>query len=225
MDNSVHENTSYDSFWLRVESCFQRRAPELFAALNPPATEEQLRAIEAELGYRLHCEVRAAYLRHDGTVHREDGGYERGANFAILNAMAAWIPLRFAIADWRTLKEFNSRLKITNPEMFPPYDDHWENLSVRPVSWDEGHFPIGDEGTSFRVFVDMVPAGRGQAGQIFGDDGMAEAKIYAPSFNTLIGAIADHLESGTLQFNVSHGGLYDPRTGEQAVRFYPNLVS
>jgi cell wall assembly regulator SMI1 len=190
-----------------------------------PATEEQLRDVEAEIGYCLHDEVRAAYLRHDGTFHQADRSYDDGANFPIFNSMAVWLPLSFALDEWRTMKRYKASLSITVPEVFPSYQDCWEDLVVRPVSWDEGHFPIGMENTKFRIFVDMVPGGKGTVGQIFGDDGSIEQSVYAPSFNMLIGAIANHLESGALEFDVNKGGIFDPKTGYPPFKVYPKIIS
>jgi cell wall assembly regulator SMI1 len=221
----MQASSMYDSFWLRVESCLKAHAPELHTALNPPTTEHQLRAVEAEIGYPLHPELRAAYLRHDGIAHRADGTCALGTNFDLFGPMGEWVPVGLALSDWRELKEYNIELRKATPELFPELQDCWKDLVIKPVSWSEGHFPIGRTGTSYRVFVDMEPAGKGCSGQVFGDDGMIEQRLFAPSFNTFMGAIADHLESGAVRFSMAKHGLYAVSTGRLLYRLYPELVS
>jgi cell wall assembly regulator SMI1 len=221
----MQATSAYESLWSRVDSCLTKYAPELYAALNPPATEEQLEAVEAEIGYSLHPELRAAYLRHDGVAHLPNGACKVGTNFDLFGPMGEWVPLALALRDWRELRAYNLELRKSTPEAFPEPQDYWDELAVRPVSWDEGHFPIGRTGTSYRIFIDMVPAGKGCSGQIFGDDGMAEQRLFAPSFNTFVSSLADHLESGAIRFSLAKHGMYAVSTGRLIYRLYPELVS
>jgi cell wall assembly regulator SMI1 len=217
---AMQTSTDYEAFWRRVNSVFETHAPGLLRAMNPPATAEQLEAVEGEIGYQLHADIREAYLRHDGMIYPENGAYQ----FPLFDTMAVWMPLKVALEAWRALRSSYAEIRVTAPDMFPKPADWWADLHVRPVSWDEGHFPIGDTSTTYQIFVDMVPAGKGQVGQIFGDDGSAEDQpLLAPSFNVLLNAIAGHLESGAVLFDPSKGGLYSASNGHGITCYYPEI--
>jgi cell wall assembly regulator SMI1 len=216
----------YDVFWERIENVFKVHAPGLLAVMNPPASEQQLLEVEAELGYGLHSDVREAYLRHDGSLYPEGNSSTAHCQFPMFDSMAVWMPLSVALETWRRLKSSYATIRRSAPGMFPEPAEWWADLHVRPVSWDERHFPIGDTSTSYNVFVDMIPAGKGQVGQIFGDDGTAEDQpLLAPSFNILLGTIADHLETGAVGFGTKKRGFFSAKTGNEVYQFYPDVVS
>jgi cell wall assembly regulator SMI1 len=220
----MQEKSIYDTFWRRVESRFKRSAIDLFEALRRPATEAEIQAVETEIGYRLHEEVREAYLRHDGTYHHGGRSYTRGTITTTLNTTAVWLPLAFALDDWRTLKDYQSKLSTMVPEPIPMHSDPREQWVVKSVGWNERDFPIAVANTTDRMFVNMAPTGDGNAGEIFEFDGTSGKTVFAPSFNTLLGAMCDLLERGALAFSASSGGLVEKQTGKRLTRIYPNLV-
>jgi internalin A len=216
-------NSNDDAFWRRVESRFKRSAIDLFEALRRPATEEEVQAVEAEIGFRLHEEVRAAYLRHNGTAHHGGRKYERGTIITTLNTTAVWLPLAFALEDWRTLEEYHSKLRTIVAETIPPDPTRWDNWVVKSVGWNESHFPIAVQNSTTRMFVNLAPDHDGQAGQIFEFNGTVEKTVYAPSFNTLLGTMCDLLQAGTLGFSPSSGGLVHIKAGKRLTRIYPKI--
>jgi cell wall assembly regulator SMI1 len=220
----MQENSNDDAFWRRVESRFKRSAIDLFEALRRPATEEEVHAVEAEIGFRLHDEVRAAYLRHNGTAHHGGRKYERGTIITTLNTTAVWLPLAFALEDWRTLKEYHSKLRTIVAKTIPPDTTRWDNWVVKSVGWNESHFPIAVQNSTTRMFVNLAPDHDGQAGQIFEFNGTVEKTVYAPSFNTLLGTMCDLLQAGALAFGVSSCSLVDKKTGRRPTRIYPKVV-
>jgi hypothetical protein len=54
---------------------------------------------------------------------------------------------------------------------------------------------------------------------------MAEQRLFAPSFNTFVSSLADHLESGAIRFSLAKHGMYAVSTGRLIYRLYPELVS
>jgi cell wall assembly regulator SMI1 len=53
--------------WDRFERVLDKYAPELLASFRPAATIEQVRVAEEAMEVEFHAELRAAYLRHDGS--------------------------------------------------------------------------------------------------------------------------------------------------------------
>jgi cell wall assembly regulator SMI1 len=223
LETLMQEHSNYEEFWLSVESRLRRGAIDLFEALRRPATEEEVQAVEAEIGSRLHEEVRAAYLRHNGTAHHGGRKYERGTIITTLNTTAVWLPLAFALEDWRTLKEYHSKMLAMIPEAIPSDPGPWDNWVVRSVGWHESHFPIAVQNSTTRMFVNLALDHDGQAGQIFEFNGTVEKTVYAPSFNTLLGTMCDLLQAGTLGFSPSSGGLVHIKAGKRLTRIYPKI--
>ncbi|NML54711.1 SMI1/KNR4 family protein [Streptomyces sp. R302] len=56
-----------DAAWDRIDRWLLTHAPRTFAALAPPAREEDIRAAERELGVDFPPDLCASLLRHDGT--------------------------------------------------------------------------------------------------------------------------------------------------------------
>lgn len=52
--------------WQRIENWLQDHAPNLLEELNPPASEEEIRQVEARINKRFPPSVRFSYWRHNG---------------------------------------------------------------------------------------------------------------------------------------------------------------
>jgi cell wall assembly regulator SMI1 len=184
--------------WSRVEAALGTYAPCVLNSLRPAASEAQISAAEAALGVQLPAEVRAAYMRHDGSA-----------------STATW-PLRFdgmlfpPFCSWASLAEMvehhqgwvgsHDRLSRERDSeyLFPAYDPSWDMLKVRPVWYDPARIPIGVTNTTSTVFLDLAPAPAGVVGQLIKDHGMGEASWLADGLNDFLEGLIVRLESGRL---------------------------
>ena len=89
---------------------------------------------------------------------------------------------------------------------FPFPAPWWDNLAIRPESYNKKWIPIGLTNTNTSYYVDLMPCAKGTKGQIIGDSGMIEAILIAPSLNAWIEFVMQSFESGRF--------TADPETGE-----------
>lgn len=153
--------------------------------LNPPATEEQVRAAEQALGYGLPEEMRASYLLHDGGYVPSSG--ER----------PEWGP-PIEILPLRRIVEMREGLL----ECIDTWCDHqdgdedcgceWNERNGHPVrqgnSWYAGWLPVHDGGDSSYRAVDMVPLRGGRVGQVISVDCGPSTEVECGSFLDLLRA-------------------------------------
>ncbi|MFD7236002.1 SMI1/KNR4 family protein [Streptomyces syringium] len=75
--------TAFDTAWNRFASWLSVHSPADHAALQSPATAEEITRLEAQLGFSLHPELRALLERHNGVAEhlttRESDSFQAGA--------------------------------------------------------------------------------------------------------------------------------------------------
>ncbi|WP_240421849.1 leucine-rich repeat domain-containing protein [Paenibacillus periandrae] len=160
--------------------------PQLAASLNPPATEEELRKAEAELGFDLPSELRELYLIHNG--EKEGGpGLFFGLPFLSLDDMLAewsiWINLEDDVLEVEHYSVPANWIK-----------EQYINRYWLPISKDWGGNNLG---------IDLDPADKGIKGQVinFGRD--EEVKyVIALRISLLLQFIRDMVKEGN--YNVNH---------------------
>ncbi|MCS7463833.1 SMI1/KNR4 family protein [Paenibacillus doosanensis] len=164
-----------------ITELLQSDLPELAASLNPPASEEELRSAEAELGFGLPPELRELYLIHNG---EQDGGpgLFMGLPFLSLDGM---------MAEWRIWTGLEN--------------ENWEaeHYSV-PAGWIKEQYinrywlPIAKDWGGNHIGIDLDPADQGRAGQVinFGRD--EEVKyVIARHLSHLLQFIRDTAQEGS----------------------------
>lgn len=130
--------------------------PGLAASFNPPATEEELRKAEEELGFSLPAELRELYQIHNG--QSEDGpGFFFGLPFLSLEDM---------LAEWRIWAELEEEYAMEGGHYSVPaawIKERYINRYWLPISKDWGGNHLG---------IDLDPDEKGVSGQVinFGRD-------------------------------------------------------
>lgn len=154
-----------DAAWSRLETYLAQEDPDALASLQPPASEEQVAALEAELGVSLPSALRATLLRHDGQEdidHLYDG--ERFLGCA---------GIRGEWRNWKALS-LDEDLITCKGAPGPGVKDDWFNLKWIPFS----HDGMGDH-----LCVDMDPAEGGIVGQVIRVwHDLDDRDVIAPSF-------------------------------------------
>ena len=151
---------------------------DMRAEFNPPATEVQIAAAEAEIGFALPEDLRALYRVADG--QREIDGHARRTE-AFLFGHYAFEPLQRALVDYRAWKSVRDD---AGADFAATYD--WTTARqgdpVYPDYWRPGWFPFATDGSGNAYAVDLSPAPGGTYGQIIliGRD-EDERRVLAPS--------------------------------------------
>ena len=126
------------------------------ATLKPPATEEQIRAIEKKLGFDLPDDIRELYKKADGQYDSWEHGEELKARLAPNEYWAplfgnfAFIPLDQALAryvdetEWKKSEsEFTAKYNEANPDKVTDNQIVWEVRTGDPVDpggWNQDWF-------------------------------------------------------------------------------------
>lgn len=167
--------------------------PNLAAFLNPPATQEELRKAEEELGFSLPAELRELYLIHNG--EREGGpGLFFGLPFLSVEEM---------MAEWKIWVGLEEEYAFMGEHDSVParwIKERYINRYWLPISRDWGGNHLG---------IDMDPDEFGQAGQVinFGRD--EEVKyVIARSVTDLLRFIRDTAKQGNFSIHQEEDSLY-----------------
>ncbi|NKE10539.1 MULTISPECIES: SMI1/KNR4 family protein [Kocuria] len=157
-------------YWEAVEHHLGDQAPEI---LNPPATDEEITALETTLGLTLPTQLRASLARHNGMgTYPED-------NF----------PGEILLSCEEIIDQYE-----TWQQVFDDLDEDTRNFNLSgdtgltlPGFWNHGWIPITDDGTGNAYVTDTTPGPNGTTGQIISitTDGPSPGVIY-PNLATLL---------------------------------------
>lgn len=152
---------SFDSAFLAWLAYLTTLGIDARATLNPPATEAQIAAAEARIGYRLPDDLRALYRIGNG--QQDPDAYVARHPGAIVAFLFGndFISLERALSEYQTWQEIYD-------EMGPQAD----TVTVRagdPVHryyWHPGWFPFASDWGGNSYAVDLSPAPGGTYGQV-----------------------------------------------------------
>ncbi|MDH4323977.1 MAG: SMI1/KNR4 family protein [Betaproteobacteria bacterium] len=173
-------DTSIGDLWQRIERALERHAPEAAATLAPPATEEQVAALEAAIRQALPADLRASLRVHDGQSDPTgchsfcDGGM-------LLNTVE--------IADrWRMVTEMDEE----NRASAAPGQGPWWKTSCIPFTDAEGD----------KLCVDMDPSLGSRTGEVVCHihDSEIERGLGA-SYEAWLSSLAQRLEAGRFRID------------------------
>mgnify|MGYP001076588802 CR=1 FL=1 len=170
-----------DSTWERIEKWLQANAPEAYAGLNQPATEEEIAEAEQVLGITLPQDVRRSYLRHNGQA------YEAPWMFYDWE----WLSLDQICDEWRTWKD------LLDGGDFDNIESEADGRQVRGDWWNPAWIPLTFSGSGDHHCLDLAPGPEGTSGQIiemWHDEG--ERPVVAASFGEFLVKYAEALETG-----------------------------
>lgn len=191
--------------WERLEAALVENAPELLAGLNPPATEEQLLAAEAELGMRLPRELRYAYSRHDGQICGWSPPF-----YPSFFLSYHWQPLTELLRIWRMHMDLDQTFRDERRDMGA--GSLWHQGKVLSLDfWYPGWLPLGTEGAAGTLFLDLSPGDTGAVGQLVNgrDIDTDDESVLANSLNEYLSCFTDCLVEKKLQL-VAGSGWTEP---------------
>lgn len=181
-----------DQIWERIEAWLRANAPELAAALNPPASAEQIAATERALGIQFPADVRATYFRHDGQDRDAPGlldGWE-------------WLSLERIQEEWQVWKG------LLDGGDFANIQSEGDGQNVRQDWWHPAWIPLTYNGSGDHDCLDLAPGQCGLLGQIirmYHDEG--SRPVVARSFSAWLARFAADLEAGEYILSEEYGGL------------------
>jgi cell wall assembly regulator SMI1 len=182
--------------WVRFESVLAQRAPDFLTAFLPPATPREIEDAEAELDLVFPGELRAAYLRHNGSSR--DGQFPS----FFLPCYSNW----FSLSELKDQWELNREIALANwpddCESLP--DDERNQGKVRADVWNIGRIPVGRFTGSHHLFVDLLPGATGSVGQLVKDVDMSgdctDDSVVAISFDAYLALFTDRVEQGLITY-------------------------
>ncbi|MFD3730651.1 SMI1/KNR4 family protein [Streptomyces sp. NPDC058632] len=178
------ELAAFDAAWERFEHWLSVRAPIDRAALLPPATAEEIAALEARLGFPLHPHVRALLQRHDGVMpDPEPASHHAGA----------FLPLGHRLIGTDSIARGHEFLADEMAELIA--NGYWEEdtLYGHAHQWVPFAYPI-DGGIAF---VDHRPGPTyGHVYETGLGSGAVEATRWASSLAELFDGLAASLDTG-----------------------------
>jgi cell wall assembly regulator SMI1 len=177
-----------DQSWRRIETTSRRHAPPTWPQLAAGASEEAIDQLEAELGVSLPQDFRTSYRLHDG-----------GYTMQLVTPMGI-LPLEQIAQCWQALAELLQDEKWAG---HPPYyfteevvRAGWQAGPIQPVWWHRRWIPFGEDIFGNLSCLDLAPAMGGTMGQIIDwDHECGPSRVLFQSFQHLLGALADQLES------------------------------
>lgn len=178
--------------WERLEAVLQEREPRLLTRLNPGATVEAIEAVEQETGLTFPADLRAAYLRHDGTSSDAPQFFAYGFRWATLEQLTR---------TWRGLVANGEALRASDPDCYPEEDESWADLAVKPFYYHAAWVPVGLSNTEDLLLCDVDPAPRGRVGQLIRASGLGDFRATDAGFNAYAARFAELLAKGMIRWN------------------------
>lgn len=173
--------------WGRIERVLRELAPETAATLAPPATDEQIAALEAAVGSTLPADLRASLKVHNG--QRDPSRCHGFTGDGMLLGVGQ------IAAKWKTTTQLDAAMgRPSSPGHGP-----WWKASCIPFADAEGDM----------LCVDMDPRLGDEAGEVvcFVHDGVIERGLGA-GFGDWLSTVAERLEGG--RFRIDEYGLLSP---------------
>jgi cell wall assembly regulator SMI1 len=180
--------------WNTIHSWFAKHAPQKLEASGPPATDDEVKAAETELGRSLPEDLKAFYTLHNGIatdVFPSCVGFD-SMGFTPLS-------LEQIVEEWRLWKDNSDAGEFADSKAKA-------KPGIRPEWWNDAWVPFASNGGGDCQCVDLAPAQGGSIGQVISIwHDMDERRLLAPSFVEFLEQIARGLESGRYKFKPGYG--------------------
>jgi cell wall assembly regulator SMI1 len=173
------------AIWDRIHVWLSANAPEVLKSLRPGATDEQLRAAEAEMGVALPDDVKACYRIHDGQRCKKG---------------EMWPPTFLYGLEWETLSDILNLWRGMKGLVDDGTFGRWRSIPKGPIRTDWWHpawIPLTSDHHGAGHYLDLDPAAGGNVGQIiFWQNDDPGRYVESSSFTTWLAHFADELEAG-----------------------------
>jgi cell wall assembly regulator SMI1 len=137
------------SLWEKLKIHLCTRAPNIVADLNPPATQDEILALEQQIGMRLPSDLVACLRVHNGQIGKAEGLFDGQTLLPLNHILMSWLV-------WRDLLhggDFDDRIA------------HSE-LGIKSTWWNTNWIPFASNGGGDYLCLDMDPAPGGNIGQV-----------------------------------------------------------
>ncbi|WP_293909631.1 SMI1/KNR4 family protein [Deinococcus sp.] len=136
-----------DIFWQRVDQMLAQR-DDLAPIFNPGATEEELQALETELGYPLPTDLRESLAIHNG--------------------LCRWVP---NVPQLSSVSNISSNLAYGSGQLENmPLEDISFDPEIKPSKWSRFWIPFAEDGSGNLACIDLDPTEAGTVGQVIDFD-------------------------------------------------------
>jgi cell wall assembly regulator SMI1 len=176
-------------------------------AFNPPATAAKIASAEQFIGLQLPNEVRAAYLRFDGTTREPwiHGGVNKPQGPALFLPFYDWVSLDRMVSLWKEMRRLRDLLvsdgtwaDIASPDML--VHSRRQTWRAWPMGWHDHWIPLGDSADPCKVYIELAPAPAGRVGQLIcTHEGDLNTEVMAGSFNEYLERFLTGVETGELR--------------------------
>lgn len=180
-----------NDLWKQFESWLAVHWPEGLAALNPPATDEEIAALEAALGTRLPRDFVDCLKIHNGQSEAA-GGLLDNSEFLSTDAI---------LDQWQVWKDLLESGDFDGIESEP-------EEGIRSDWWNARWIPFTHNGGGDHYCLDMAPDQAGHAGQVITMwHDMAAREIQAASFAAWFQKYVAAVVAGEYTYSEDFGGL------------------
>lgn len=179
--------------WNRFESWLSAHWPEGLGALNPPATDEQIAALQESIGLALPEDYVACLKVHNGQSYGVGGLFD-GAEFLSTDEV---------LNQWKIWKGLLDGGEFAGIVSDPA-------RGVRNDWWHPGWIPFTHNGGGDHLCLDLAPGASGSPGQVitmWHDSG--ERDCIAPDFGTWFTSYTKRAFSGDIVYSDEYGCLID----------------
>jgi cell wall assembly regulator SMI1 len=186
---------SMQEIWAQIDTWLETNAPEIFALLQPGASDEEISKLEDLLSIQFPEDVRSSYRIHNG-----QSIYEHG----LIADDWELLSLERIEEEWKIWKQ------LLDDGVFQDEKGQDQGseaaLGISNVWWSSKWIPLTYNGGGDHHCLDLDPAKGGTIGQIitmWHDDPTRE--IVSTSFRDWFEQYAQRLESGELIFSDEYG--------------------
>jgi cell wall assembly regulator SMI1 len=189
--------TARDELWLRLQARCEAICPTLpRGGLNPPATLQQIEALEALVGATLPDDLRDAYRHYNGMQRAVLDGSVRA--LPVLMGRFHWNDLESLARRWTVDRciEFDSDPATNNDATVV------DNGAVLALTSHARRLPVGCTNTSLQAHVDLHPGSSGTQGQLLRSDlECGLPTLLAASFEHAVRLTLDAFDRGDVTWN------------------------
>lgn len=203
--------------WKRINRWLNNHCIELAAEVSGPATANDMRVFEADIGYRLPTDVRESFLVHNGQELSTTGTSIEGTRINLgLIFGSVLLSLEAVVTEWQVwcntatlleqkVKHYNTlsvlQKAVNSQEKFMM---EWLSCqksvpmgAVRCVYAHPQWLPLATDSLGNNIAVDLAPGPTGRWGQIILCGRDFDTKyVVAPSWAAFLERFADDLENG-----------------------------
>jgi cell wall assembly regulator SMI1 len=186
------------SMWARFDGWLADNWPEGLRSLNPPASDEQIAALEQALGVALPEDYTASLKVHNGQSGPGGGMFDGSLYLSADEVLAQW-------AVWKDLQRDG------------PFDEFRSDPvnGIKDDWWNPAWIPFTHDGSGNHLCLDLDPAGAGRPGQIITMwHDMAERELLVPDFGSWFKAYTKGVFAGEYVYSDAYSALINRRDAE-----------